>query len=220
MQYSSFLKAIRVVWVMAFVGLTIDAAQTGREDMKIMHLSVEVTDAQYLALEKSTKLDAQEEATYIASVAIQSKADDVLAKSAKDIESLMQESEELMHETQILASEAEEAVMEMVATVDAAHLTAEGGVFYGPSGKETWYNLPMEGIIQIMRGMGYSEEDYPYYVREDGCKMLGSFIMCAANLEIRPRGTILDTSLGEAIVCDTGAFAYSDPTGVDIAVSW
>ena len=100
------------------------------------------------------------------------------------------------------------------------HLTRSGGVFRGPSGKETYYNLNMSRIVQIMRDLGYSEEEYPYWVREDGCKMLGNYIMVAADLTIRPRGTILETSLGTAIVCDTGTFAQTNPLQIDIAVNW
>lgn len=99
-------------------------------------------------------------------------------------------------------------------------LTRSAGTVQGPSGKETYYNLPMQGVIDIMRRAGYSEAEYPYHVREDGVKMLGPYIMVAANLSLRPRGTIYQTSLGQAIVCDTGGFASGNPTQTDIAVSW
>ena len=91
------------------------------------------------------------------------------------------------------------------------------GVNYGPSGKETYYNLNMSTVVSIMRSMGYTGE---YWVREDGCKMLGDYIMVAANLNLRPRGSIVETSLGDAIVCDTGGFAKRNPTQIDIAVTW
>ena len=96
-------------------------------------------------------------------------------------------------------------------------LNAYVGVVQGPSGKETYYNLLMGGVIEIMKSLGY---DYEYWVREDGVKMYGDYIMCAANLEIRPKGTILETSLGTAMVCDTGSFAESNPYQIDIAVDW
>ena len=99
-------------------------------------------------------------------------------------------------------------------------LTKSAGVYNGPSGKETYYNLNMSGVVSIMRSMGYSEEDYPYWVREDGCKMLGDYIMLAANFSIRPRGTIVETSLGQGIVCDTGGFASYNTTQLDIATNW
>ncbi len=99
-------------------------------------------------------------------------------------------------------------------------LTKNKGVVNGPSGKETYYNLNMNGVVKIMRNAGFTEEEYPYWVREDGVKMLGNYVMVAANLEIRPRGSIVQSSLGDAIVCDTGGFAHSNPTQLDIAVTW
>lgn len=96
-------------------------------------------------------------------------------------------------------------------------LTARKGVNYGPSGKETWYNLDMDGVIYLMNHLGYSSEDYPYWVREDGCKMFGDYIMVAADLDYRPKGTILECSLGPAIVVDTGDL---EPHQLDIAVDW
>ena len=91
---------------------------------------------------------------------------------------------------------------------------------YGPSGKETYYNLNMSGVINIMRGMGFSEDEYPYWIRDDGVKMLGDYVMVAADLSIRPRGSTIPCSLGTGLVCDTGAFIYSDSTQLDIAVAW
>lgn len=99
-------------------------------------------------------------------------------------------------------------------------LSKSKGVVEGPSGKETYYNLNMTSVVNAMRRAGYSEEDYPYWVREDGVKMLGSYVMVAANYEIRPKGTIIESSLGYAIVCDTGGFAKKNPTQIDVAVTW
>lgn len=96
-------------------------------------------------------------------------------------------------------------------------LTASSGVNYYGSQRETYYNLDMSGCIDIMRSMGNTDE---YWVREDGCKMLGNYIMCAANLDVYPRGSLVETSLGTAIVVDTGGFADSDPYQIDIAVTW
>lgn len=96
-------------------------------------------------------------------------------------------------------------------------LSRSAGTVIGPSGKETYYNLNMAGVVNIMRRMGNEDE---YWVREDGCKMLGDYIMVAANLNVHPRGSIVETSLGEAIVCDTGGFAARNPHQLDIAVSW
>ncbi|MBR0379382.1 MAG: hypothetical protein IJH62_02370 [Mogibacterium sp.] len=109
-----------------------------------------------------------------------------------------------------------------VQTVDSKRwkgpvLTKSRGTITGPSGKETYYNLNMDGVVNIMRGIGNDDE---YWVRDDGCKMLGDYIMVAADLSIRPRGSLVDTSLGKGIVCDTGSFTNSNPYQLDIAVSW
>lgn len=96
-------------------------------------------------------------------------------------------------------------------------LTASKGVNYGPSGKETYYNLDMSGCIATMRSYGNTDE---YWVREDGCKMLGPYIMCAANLDMHPRGSLVESSLGTCIVVDTGGFTYVDTTQIDIATTW
>ena len=96
-------------------------------------------------------------------------------------------------------------------------LTPTLGTINGPSGKETYYNLPMGGVIAIMRAMGNTDE---YWVREDGCKMLGPYIMVAAHLGLRPRGSLVETSLGMGLVCDTGLFALTNPYQIDIAVDW
>ena len=91
------------------------------------------------------------------------------------------------------------------------------GSVMGPSGKETYYNLNMNGVVSIMRRMGNTDE---YWVRDDGCKMLGDYIMCAANLRVHPRGSLVESSLGTCIVCDTGGFASRNSNQLDIAVTW
>lgn len=100
------------------------------------------------------------------------------------------------------------------------HISTLCGVFYGPSGRETYYNLNMGVCVRYMRELGYDEEHYPYWIRSDGAKMLGDYVMVAANWSIRPKGTIIDTSLGSGIVVDTGSFVSEYPYGVDIAVDW
>ena len=96
-------------------------------------------------------------------------------------------------------------------------LTRSRGTITGPSGKETYYNLNMSGCISIMNGYGYHE---PYWVRSDGVKMYGYYVMCAAGLSIRPKGSIVESSNGLAIVVDTGGFASRNPRQLDIAVTW
>lgn len=100
---------------------------------------------------------------------------------------------------------------------DGSKLTRTKGVNYGPTGKETYYNLNMSGVVDRMRRNGYSESEYKYWVREDGVKMLGDYVIVAANLNNHPRGSVVETSLGTGIVCDTGGMQGDH---LDIATSW
>lgn len=109
----------------------------------------------------------------------------------------------------------------MIQTSDRTlHDLYNHGVNYGPSGRETYYNLPMDEIVARMRRKGYNEEQYPHYIREDGVHMLGEYVMVVAELGSRPRGTVLETSVGTAIVCDTGSFVEKYPDGIDVATEW
>lgn len=101
-----------------------------------------------------------------------------------------------------------------------AILTARSGTIQGPSGKETYYNLPMQGVVNRMRRLGYDAVNWPYWIRSDGCKMLGDKIMVAANLNVHPRGSVVETSLGSGLVCDTVGFARNNPYQLDLAVNW
>lgn len=130
------------------------------------------------------------------------------------------ESEPLNRETDLSSSYVQHSETTHTDGLPVERLTKSGGVFMGPSGRETWYNLNMSVCVKMMRDKGFSEEEYPVWTREDGAKMFGDFVMCAANLEIRPKGTIIETSLGMAICVDTGSFCQSDKTAVDLCVNW
>ena len=100
---------------------------------------------------------------------------------------------------------------------DGPVLSRSKGSVYGPSGKETYYNLNMSGCVRNMNRRGYY---YDVWVRNDGCKMFGDYIMCAANLSVHPFGSLVECSLGTCIVVDTGGFAAGNPNQLDIAVTW
>ena len=102
-------------------------------------------------------------------------------------------------------------------TWTGAKLNRSAGIINGPSGNETYYNLNMSRCVAVMQAKGYRGEAW---VREDGVKMFGDYIMCAANLKLRPKGTIVESSLGDCIVVDTGGFASYDSTRLDIATTW
>jgi hypothetical protein len=94
-------------------------------------------------------------------------------------------------------------------------LTQASGVNYFDGHKETYYNLPMDMVVQIAHQRGIEGE---YWVREDGVKMLGDYVMCATRQDLY--GQVVETSLGMGISVDTGTFAFTNPDQVDIAVNW
>jgi len=155
------------------------------------------------AEEKNSQMDIEIETLLINA--------DTLKKTLEDTQT---ELEEARQQSAVVVEE-EPTVQTYTASTDC--LTPSKGVHYGVSGKETYYNLDMSGVVSIMRSMGNND---PYWVREDGVKMLGGYVMVAADFNIRPRGSLIETSLGTGIVCDTGGFAASNPTQLDIATTW
>lgn len=96
-------------------------------------------------------------------------------------------------------------------------LTAYGGVNYYDGHKETYYNLNMSQVVANAQAQGIEGE---YWVREDGVKMYGDYVIVAANLNSHPRGSLVETSLGTGIVLDTGGFASYNSEQYDIATDW
>lgn len=101
---------------------------------------------------------------------------------------------------------------------DKIVLNSVNGTVDGPSGKETYYNLKMSGVVKLLYSLGI--EDH-YWVRDDGVKMYGDYVMVATDTYRIPKGTILETTLGAAMVCDhcESAESYSG-TWIDVAVNW
>ena len=105
----------------------------------------------------------------------------------------------------------------MLQTPVQAKLTKKGGVNYYNGQKETWYNLRMDKVLSKAESRLWVNA---YWIREDGVKMFGDYIMCAANLSVHPFGSLVECSLGTCIVVDTGGFAAGNPNQLDIAVTW
>lgn len=120
--------------------------------------------------------------------------------------------------TKVLEREAPK--FQLPTTWKGAKSTKANGGVYGPSGQETYYNLPMDNCVANMRKRGYDAKRYPVWTRKDGAKMFGHYVMVAANWKIRPLGTVIETSIGWGIVVDTGTFVKTSPRGVDLAVTW
>ena len=80
---------------------------------------------------------------------------------------------------------------------------------------ETWYNLPMQNVIERSdAATGLSDM---YWIRDDGVKMYGPWVICAAHPS-KVRYTRIETSLGEGIILDT--HTSEDPELIDIATTW
>lgn len=103
--------------------------------------------------------------------------------------------------------------------VDAKPLNKRDGVNYYKGTKETYYNLPMDRIYA--KADANFGKHHKKWIREDGVKMYGPYVIIAAPFDVYPYGTWdVETSLGLAIVLDTGAFAETNKNQIDIAVDW
>lgn len=144
----------------------------------------------------------------------------------KDIETQIKEINERIDEVEQARIE-KEAAEENQAVITASYtpeytaptsgLTPSGGINNFNGHTESYYNLPMDGVIQQARNFGIEGE---YWVRDDGVKMYGDYVICACNRDIYPLGSLVETSFGTGISLDTGSFVAWNPTNVDIGVSW
>lgn len=106
-----------------------------------------------------------------------------------------------------------------VRVAPGAGLTKGKGVYQftdskGVTHRETYYDLPMNAVMQSCGGS--------YSVRvSDGVKVdQDGYVIIAANLSRYPRCSVVETSLGPGKVYDTGGFAARHPDGFDLATDW
>lgn len=105
--------------------------------------------------------------------------------------------------------------MKRIGILLAVVLTARLGVVNYNGHTETWYNLPMNKVIENtdeafgMTGL--------YWEREDGCKMYGPWVICAAHPSVT-RYSLVETSRGTGIVLDRHTVDNKDL--YDLAVTW
>ena len=84
----------------------------------------------------------------------------------------------------------------------------------GVAHRETYYDLPMNVVINACGGGGYT-------VRADGAKVdKDGYILVAANYGNYPRCSVVETSMGSGKVYDTGGFVVRHPHGFDLATDW
>ena len=111
----------------------------------------------------------------------------------------------------------------------------------GPMASETWYDLPMSGVVKNMEKL-YGFSNLKASIRDDGVKVLSGvtpdgkyfedLVMVAADVQhstnpdgIFKRGEIVETSLGTGIVADYCERSVNERKGTgnihfDIATAW
>jgi len=96
----------------------------------------------------------------------------------------------------------------------AVVLTAALGRITYNGHTETWYDLPMENVIQRSQDAGIPCE---YWVDDRGVKMFGQWVIVAAHPKVT-RYSLVETSLGQGIVLDR--HTCQDVNLYDIATTW
>ena len=140
----------------------------------------------------------------------------VIFRDDPDVEQEQEQIEELIKETDEILEETKEEIGTQSQIISGV-LTKRGGVNYFDGHKETYYNLSMKKVVANAQNRGIEGN---YWEREDGAKMLGDYIMVAADQSVHPYGSIVATSLGLGIVVDTGKFALTNHQQIDIATNW
>lgn len=107
----------------------------------------------------------------------------------------------------------------LVGVKSTGGLTKSKGVNFftdsnGITHRETYYDLPMSGVMKYCGGGTYT-------IRADGAKIdVDGYILVAANLSRYARCSVVETSIGLGKVYDTGAFVATYPDGFDLATDW
>ena len=104
----------------------------------------------------------------------------------------------------------------IVSLLVAVVLTARLGTIQFNGHAETWYNLRMNRVVERAdKTLGTTDL---YWVRDDGVKMYGPLVICAADWSVHPQYSFVETSLGTGIVLD--AHTTNDSELIDIATNW
>jgi hypothetical protein len=215
-----------------------EAQDPAEEDTQTAEATEETADTEIVPAEsadvlaeeaaaESTEEEAAAEETAEETASSDAAEEETEAAAEDSGEKTTSSDEDAAEETEAAAAEesadvAEETVDLNVSTKNSSWtgqvLNSYVGAVYGPSGgKEVYYNMNMSQVVANLKSAGYEGD---YWVRDDGVKMFGSYVMVAACYSVHPYGSFVETTLGTAIVCDTGTFAYSYPQMLDVAVTW
>lgn len=229
------ITAAAITWMMAFgIMLIADSKETSdrlkqiTKDVQDIKDSFEayktINEAELESIKADIKAVKENGETYTKQIEGVSDSITKLQKELKDKVEDLNKKIKAVEEAKAEKKAAEQAVITASYEPTPAYnpptggcLTPSGGVHNGPSGLETYYNLPMEKVIEQARNFGIEGE---YWVRDDGVKMYGEYVILACNRDVHPMGTLVETSLGTGISLDTGGFAAGNPTQVDVATAW
>ena len=145
----------------------------------------------------------------------------VLGKKQVIYELVLRDGKEVSRvKVQEVVTEYPQKQVQTIGTKPGSGISRSKGVFMFTDSKgivhrETFYDLSMSRVMQNCGAGGQ------YSVRSDGVKVdPEGYVIIAANLNIYPRCSIVETSVGPAKVYDTGGFALVHPYGFDIATDW
>ena len=104
-----------------------------------------------------------------------------------------------------------------LAMLAAVVLTAKLGRIEYNGHYETWYDLNMTNVIIRAHNNGMYGD---YWIDEQGLKRFDDYVIVAANWNVHPYGSLVETSRGIGIVLDTGDFTKDEPYTIDLATAW
>lgn len=126
------------------------------------------------------------------------------------------------HRCEDIGDKIETSYYETNLPTDCVHPYSESntGIYYNAEGKRESYYYYQPHMVNYMREFGYSEDEYPYWVRDDGVQMFGEYVVVAADPSIYYFGDLIPTSLGMGMVCDLGGVSEEYYEYVDIGTIW
>lgn len=102
-----------------------------------------------------------------------------------------------------------------IALLVAVVLTAKLGKIEYAGHLETWYDLPMQKVVERAdEATGLTDM---YWIRSDGTKMYGEWVIVASHPSV-PRFSFVETSLGTGIILDR--HTVDNKNLYDIATDW
>lgn len=228
------LEAMFLIGLVGFMWSSIKADSDRQADIeeltvKVMDLQTTINDhgtatkAELESIKADLKKVKENGETYTKQIEGVSESVTKLQKELKDKVEELNEKIKAVEEAKAEKKAAEQAVITASYEPTPAYnppvsgLTPTSGINNFNGHTESYYNLPMDGVIQQARNFGIEGE---YWVRDDGVKMYGDYVICACNRDIYPLGSLVETSFGTGISLDTGSFVAWNPTNVDIGVSW